>query len=634
MMFTMFINFISRLRIDIRKLFLPKKLFINGYFIRTNGDIILNNNWGDDINISFLQDISDFNILVKNASFLFRYLPIKTYNCIGSIIGGNTDRYTSIWGSGIISEDTHIPYKPVKVYSVRGPLTRKMLLDRGIDCPEIYGDPALLVSRYYRPRISKTYEIGIIPHYVDEENTALTEFCRLHPDVLIIHMRGYNHWHDIPDQILSCKKVISSSLHGLIISDSYGVPNAWVRFSEAIEGGNFKYLDYFASVGRTTKEPTIIETYRDLESLITNNDFDLARNINYDSIFNACPFSNSLKRYWDFLPLLPQYSSIQDKDGNYLASSYIDTQEDLDKQLIALEAMEEGFLFRGIYDASYKMYSSSQRHWHQNTDWVYRIGESDYYNFIQKLANKCKTIPQVQDYVKTQNVTPNDMFCLSLLQHFGAPSPMLDFSHSMRKALFFAVDGLRWDGIEKGDLRDYVSLYYIPKCVGWVYATCQGVMESGAQDVENMLTDFYKRNPRECVDTEEIKQNFLNLTFSQFRPDGTSHNIAFLPLGGPANGRVKISIPSLNISCDYLIINDRLLSQDGMFIMNNTINKPLVELMNETTTEKYFRCINIHKKLVPYINEKYLKPSNINHTSAYCEGDEIVDALQTAISKI
>ena len=141
-MFTRFINFISRLRIDIRKLFLPNKLFLNGYFKRTNGDIILNNNWGDDINISFLQDISDFNILVKNTSLLYRYLPIKSYNCIGSLIGYYTDKNTYIWGSGIISEDMPIPYKPVKVYSVRGPLTRKVLLDHRIDCPEIYGDPA------------------------------------------------------------------------------------------------------------------------------------------------------------------------------------------------------------------------------------------------------------------------------------------------------------------------------------------------------------------------------------------------------------------------------------------------------------------------------------------------------------
>lgn len=623
-----------RLKVDIKKLFLPNKIFINGYFHRSNGDVVLNNNWGDDINISFIQEISHFNIIVKNTSSLYRRLPIKAYNCIGSLIGYYTDKHTSIWGSGIISEDMPIPHKPLKVYSVRGPLTRNVLLKHGIDCPEKYGDPALLVSRYYRPRISKTYEYGLIPHYTDEENPALIEFYRAHPDILIIRMRGYNHWHDIPDQILSCKKIISSSLHGLIISDSYGVPNAWVRFSDDIKGGSFKYLDYFSSVGRATKEPIIIKSHSDLESVIINNYFELAKDIDYGSIFNACPFKESLKKYWKATPQLPQYSSIQDKDKNYLASNYIDTKEELDKQLVALEAMEEGVLFRGIYDASYKMFSSSQRHWLQNTDWVYRTGDSDYYNFIQKLANKCKTIPEVEDYVKTQNVSPNDMFCLALLQHFGAPSPMLDFSHNMRKALFFAVDGLKWDGIEKGDLRDYVSLYYIPKCVDWVYTTCQRVMESAAQDVESMLADFIERNPNARIDSEEILHNFSNLTFSQFRPDGTPHNITFLPLGGPADGRVKISIPSLNFSCDYLIINDRLLSQEGMFIMNNTINRPLVELMNEMTANKYFRCINIHKKLVPYIAEKYLKPSNINNASAYCEGDMVVEALQSAINKI
>lgn len=43
---------------DIKNIFKPNKLFINGFFARKNGKLITNHNWGDDINISFLQEIS------------------------------------------------------------------------------------------------------------------------------------------------------------------------------------------------------------------------------------------------------------------------------------------------------------------------------------------------------------------------------------------------------------------------------------------------------------------------------------------------------------------------------------------------------------------------------------------------
>lgn len=51
------------------------------------------------------------------------------------------------------------------------------------------------------------------------------------------------------ERIASCRVVISSSLHGLIVADSIGVQNMWVEFSDRIISKGYKYRDYLANFG-------------------------------------------------------------------------------------------------------------------------------------------------------------------------------------------------------------------------------------------------------------------------------------------------------------------------------------------------------------------------------------------------
>lgn len=67
---------------------------------------------------------------------------------------------------------------------------------------------------------------------------------------------------DVPgiiESLLSCRRIASSSLHGLILADAYGIPSAWLmaeadKGGSRPKGGEFKYYDYFASI-RKFREP-------------------------------------------------------------------------------------------------------------------------------------------------------------------------------------------------------------------------------------------------------------------------------------------------------------------------------------------------------------------------------------------
>lgn len=248
-------------------------------------------NWGDDLNLHLLKLITKKHIYVANTSVIHRYLCLKNYSCIGSIIGFYENKKTEIWGSGVACKDVVLKNIPQKVHSVRGKYTREFLLSNGIECPESYGDPALLISKYYNAVPIGKYRLGIIPHYNDLGNEIIKEFVSVNSDVLLIDLVHYDKWFDICDKIVSCDCIISSSLHGLIASDSYGIPNIWVKFSDRIYGGSFKYIDYFSSVDRNEKEPVLISKLDDLYELGQKTVAHKSIvNINYDMILESCPF--------------------------------------------------------------------------------------------------------------------------------------------------------------------------------------------------------------------------------------------------------------------------------------------------------------------------------------------------------
>lgn len=188
---------------------------------------------------------------------------------VGSILSF-ANRDTAVWGSGFIAENARLDCMPNRIYSVRGPLTAQRLSHFGVQHPEIYGDPGLLVGKYLpqhdrRNRINPiASEIaGIIPH-VNERRVL--DFNRLPPNLKFMDVATTS-VEDFVAALADCDHVFSSSLHGIIIAESLGLKAVWIELSGGIIGKYFKFIDYYRSTGRAIEKPVKITSIADFAEI-------------------------------------------------------------------------------------------------------------------------------------------------------------------------------------------------------------------------------------------------------------------------------------------------------------------------------------------------------------------------------
>jgi hypothetical protein len=162
----------------------------------------------------------------------------------GSIISHAENR-SIVWGSGLM-RTTDQTKRDARYLAVRGPRTYETLRERQIPCDPIFGDPVLLMPKIFKvDNISKSYEFGLFTHYVDYE--TVSKWYKDDSNITVINPLNANPLMVI-SKVLQCEKIISSSLHGIIIAHAYGIPAVWVKHSDKLNGDGTKFHDYFESV--------------------------------------------------------------------------------------------------------------------------------------------------------------------------------------------------------------------------------------------------------------------------------------------------------------------------------------------------------------------------------------------------
>lgn len=198
-------------------------------------------NFGDELSPVLVREVltQHFALRVRNL----QPKDGKKLFAIGSILhfarSGDV-----VWGSGVngkVADEAH-KFSSLDVRAVRGPLTREFLSTRGIECPPVYGDPALLLPLFLRRNTfpsKKPNDYIVIPNYNDLPLFAGQKNV----------VSPLNPLRRILAEILNTKLVIASSLHGVILAEAYGVP-AVLMLPEGHGEHIFKYRDYYSGTGR------------------------------------------------------------------------------------------------------------------------------------------------------------------------------------------------------------------------------------------------------------------------------------------------------------------------------------------------------------------------------------------------
>jgi len=240
-------------------------------------------NFGDGLSAIMVSSLAGMPVVRANFDE-----DLERIVAVGTIGHGQKNGILHFWGTGVdklrnpISGDAPY-YKPpnteFNVYATRGPNSAATFRDAGIAAPEVYGDPVWLLPRIWPLEdVEKTHDLGIILHIseltdqrpgvgprpdygryaIPEEWQDRVKIINTYSDATPEAMRAK------VAEIVSCRRIVSTSLHGLVISETYGIPCAWFATYGSAEGEgtqleinaldskiDHRIADFYAGTGQT-----------------------------------------------------------------------------------------------------------------------------------------------------------------------------------------------------------------------------------------------------------------------------------------------------------------------------------------------------------------------------------------------
>jgi len=295
---------------------------------------------------------------------------------------------------------------------------------------------------------------------------------------------------------------------------------------------------------------------------------------------------------------LSEYGSLAEKSKCFMTSdryenNCINTFEEFDKWFAYWEGVNERrkykVYFRGMSEARYKLFNSAQRLWlnFEMQDWKRQPPALTYSDFVLKMISEALAAKSLLGNVFELygiRSSHKDFPCLSILQHYGSPTPLLDWTYNFRVALFFATESAMVPSLKiENDLDDYFSVYALSE---------ETYRVTEIEDRESVSSCFPypgdEPNPGHLFRLTDIK---LDL-----------------------NGNCDPNDPFKKVLM-ATIYNQNIIPQEGLFIFNPHADIPIEALFSkehirdfplneENIPNSSFMVYNIHKRLGEYVKRK------------------------------
>lgn len=235
-------------------------------------------NLGDALSPVIVSALSGMSIVHRDFESWKRRLA-----CVGTIGHGFKDGVVHFWGTGIdplknpIDRSLGYYRKPSRtefhIHALRGRFSAQVFGNQNIRVPMVHGDPVWFLPSIVQPAPEKRYELGVIVHLSELEE--LTDTAGVNKELLryklpfslsgtvrlisTITQPNFDALEKKVKEITSCKRIVSTSLHGLVIAETYGIPCVWfrnfgsraafVQLDEDDEHVDWRVRDFYSGVG-------------------------------------------------------------------------------------------------------------------------------------------------------------------------------------------------------------------------------------------------------------------------------------------------------------------------------------------------------------------------------------------------
>lgn len=209
-------------------------------------------NFGDALSPIIVAGLSNMKVRYIDQDINY-YSKLSAIGTIGqNLKNGESD----VWGSGFdatINPDSrevkryHLPSNThLNVLATRGRFSELLLNSQGVSTQGVYGDPGWFAKYLVPEDVDKKYELGIIVHISELEKQALDSVTKeaykrylisgdLKKEIKVINTYAKDSIDGVLNkirEIKSCKRILSTSLHGLIMAEMFDIPSAWFGFSK------------------------------------------------------------------------------------------------------------------------------------------------------------------------------------------------------------------------------------------------------------------------------------------------------------------------------------------------------------------------------------------------------------------